>query len=198
MTEPFETYDEQTDYDWDYDAEDRGPRPKILWGRVISLVIFVLIGFLIGRWSNSGGPSQAAFDDLTAENTRLETVNDDLQRDLTETEAALDNQQNSGGNNTGGADEPDTTDEEEGDGSSAAEDLEPDVATVQSGDTLNEIIEAHYGCTTATSAEDESVNLTANVIDTNEAAEEDVDFQPNKLAAGQDILLPPLPTGYEC
>ena len=190
MTEPLDTYDDQGDYDWDYDeSEDRGPRPKILWGRVISLVVFMLIAFLIGRASVSG-PDQEEFDAAVAENSELETSNAELQEQLDQAQQALANANASEGDP--GADTGGGNDNEPAEGS---EDLEPDVYTVKSGDTLSRIVKKHYGCTIATNGQNE-VDLTENVTDTNLI--EDPAFDPALLAATQEILLPALPAGYEC
>src|SRR5688572_16139543 len=117
MTEPYETYDDQSDYDWDdYDApEDRGPRPRVLWGRVISLVIFVLIGFFLGRLSVSDdGPTEEEFGALESEVTTLETQNEQLTDDNRRLQEAVNNFETSGGNgNTTEEDPEETTGEEE-------------------------------------------------------------------------------------
>ena len=45
-TESFQSY-EPDSYEWDYEeAHDRGPR--VLWGRIISLFLFLLLAFLVG------------------------------------------------------------------------------------------------------------------------------------------------------
>jgi hypothetical protein len=190
MTEPLDTYEDQGDYDWDYDdVEDRGPRPKVLWGRVISLVVFMLIAFLIGRMSKDGGVDEAEFQAVVDEQQALEDQVTTLQEENDSLQALIDNQNNAGG---GGNNDPE---EEESDPASADDTLEPKVHTVQPGETLSVIIKKEYGCVVAESGGNE-VDLTENVTDTNTA--DDPSFDPALLAAGQDILLPPLPSGYSC
>ena len=191
MTEPLDTYEDQGDYDWDYDeVEDRGPRPKVLWGRVISLVVFMLIAFFIGRASKGGGVDQATYDAAVAENQELETQVTNLEQEADDLQALIDNSQTNN-NNTGG----NGGEDDESDPASADDTLDPKVHTVQSGETLSKIIKNEYGCIVAVSGGNE-VDLTENVTDTNTA--DDPDFDPALLAAGQDILLPPLPSGYSC
>ena len=176
MTEPLDTYDDQGDYDWDYDdVEDHGPRPKILWGRVISLVVFMLIAFLIGRMSKSGGVDEAEFQAVVDSQQELEAQVADLEEENASLQALIDNQNNAGG---GGNNEPE---EEEPDPSSADDTLEPKVHTVQSGETLSKIIKDEYGCVVAVSGGNE-VDLTENVTDTNKA--DDPAFDPALLSRG--------------
>lgn len=190
MTEPLDTHDDQGDYDWDYDdADDRGPRPKILWGRVISLIVFMLIAFLIGRWSVPGGPSQEEFDDIRAENTRLQTQVAGLEQDVADLEAAV-------GNNAGQEPEETETEGEEGESPQAEDSIEPIEHEVQPGETLSGIVKQELKCTIAVSEEGDEINLVDTTADYN--LDEDPAFVPEELAAGQTILIPPLPTGYSC
>lgn len=190
MTEPLDTYEDQGDYDWDYDdAEERGPRPKVLWGRVISMIVFMLIAFFIGRMSKDSGVDEAEFQAVVDEQQQLEEQVTTLQEENDSLQALIDNQNNTGG---GGNNDP----EEEPDPNSADDTLEPKVHTVQPGETLSVIIKKEYGCVVAVSDEGEEVDLTDNVTDTNKA--DDPAFDPALLAAGQEVLLPPLPSGYSC
>lgn len=65
-TEPFEPYQPETSYEWDY--EDEPPKagaPKILWGRVVTILVVVLLAFLLGRATGGGGGvDQAQYDKL--------------------------------------------------------------------------------------------------------------------------------------
>lgn len=73
-TEPFEPYQPETSYDWDYEEEPtkRGA-PKILWGRVVAVFVVLLLAFLLGRATvGSDGVSQDRFEALQAENRQLE------------------------------------------------------------------------------------------------------------------------------
>lgn len=61
-TEPLDSYEDES-YDWDYDEEpQRGP--KILWGRVLLLGIFLILAFLLGRATAGSGVPQERVDDL--------------------------------------------------------------------------------------------------------------------------------------
>jgi hypothetical protein len=187
MTEPYETYDDQSDYDWDYD-EDRPPRPKILWGRVISLVVFMFLAFLLGQWMGSGGTvSEDEFTALQAENDQLQGEVDDLEADLADAQAALANQEPTDGT-TGEEEDPGTND--------PPEELEPRTYTVQQGDSLVAILTKKpptgYGCRIVTNEEGDEVDMVDNVVSANPG------LTPNSLNAGQEITLPTIPEGYSC
>ena len=52
--EPYEP--PQTDYEWDYDEEPaRHETPKVLWGRIAILGVFLIAAFLIGRMTAGSG-----------------------------------------------------------------------------------------------------------------------------------------------
>jgi hypothetical protein len=188
MTEPYETYDDQSDYDWDYDApEDRGPRPRVLWGRVISLVVFVLIAFFLGRLSVSDdGITQNDLGALESENTTLETQNDELLQENRQLQTAIDNLE------TGETDTEGETEEDPGTEGEASE-QPTETVVVQPGDALSAIVDDAYGCTIAVDAEGNETDLVDFVADAQEAG-----FERNRLAAGQDIIIPAIPEGYAC
>lgn len=192
MTEPLDQYDDQSDYDWDYDPDDdRSPRPKVLWGRVISLVVFVLIAFLLGRMSK-GGPSEDEFKARGDQITDLQAQVDQLDRELTIAENENDADAGTATEGDGGDDpEPQET-------SDPPEQLQLETYTVQPGDTLSGIVKREYTCTEAVSTTDpeDTSDLTAAVEDAN--LQQDPTFDAALLAAGQEILLPPIPPGYEC
>lgn len=72
-TEALETY-EPDSYEWDYEeAADRGPR--VLWGRIILLGIFVVLAFLAGR---STAPKGASTIELQQANDRIEELEGDV------------------------------------------------------------------------------------------------------------------------
>jgi nucleoid-associated protein YgaU len=192
MTEPLDPYEDQGDYDWDYDeADDRGPRPKILWGRVISMVVFMLIAFLVGRVSKSGGVDQATYDAVVDEQQSLEEENTQLEQRVADLEAAVTNAETDTG--TDGEDTETDTGTDGGDG-------ESDVAagtayTVESGDTLNAIVKKHYDCLTVENADGASADLVDGVLD----AETQQPIDPNAaISVGQELILPPTPPGYDC
>ncbi|MGH2757374.1 MAG: LysM peptidoglycan-binding domain-containing protein [Actinomycetota bacterium] len=79
-TESFESY-EPDSYEWDYEeARDRGP--KVLWGRIIALGLFLLMAFLVGRWSAPPDTSEAALRttraDLAAAENEIESLQEQL------------------------------------------------------------------------------------------------------------------------
>lgn len=195
ITEAYDTYEDQADYEWDdYDApEDREPRPRIMWGRLITLVAFVLIAFLIGRWSVADdgitpeqiGDLEAQVTNLETENRQLETTNKDLQTLVDSLESSSGN--NSGDNNSGGGDE--SEDAGEGDEAAAAK---SDVHVVEEGELLVGILEDKYSCKFVTNGT-ENISLITVVKDANGP-----DFKPSHLNPGQEITLPSIPSGYSC
>jgi hypothetical protein len=191
MTEPLDTYDDQGDYDWDDDeVEDRGPRPRILWGRVISLIVFMLIAFFIGRWSKPGGVSQEEFDAVVAEQEALQDENAELEQQVTDLNAMIENTE-PGGEQTGDTGDTETGDETEG----GEEVLTGEEYTVQSGDTLSRIVKRERGCLVVENAEGQSSSLVDNVID----ADTQQPVDPNvPIAVGQVLIIPPIPPGYSC
>ncbi|MFN2389894.1 MAG: LysM peptidoglycan-binding domain-containing protein [Actinomycetota bacterium] len=79
--------DEPAGYEWDYDDEPH--KPKILWGRVVVLGIFMLLAFLLGRAVGGGGGEDDASKgrivrlqaDLEAAQERIETLEEQNQTD---------------------------------------------------------------------------------------------------------------------
>jgi nucleoid-associated protein YgaU len=72
-TETFEPH-EPDSYEWDYEeARDRGP--KVLWGRIISLGLFLLLAFSFGRWS---APTDTAVGDLREARAELESAENEI------------------------------------------------------------------------------------------------------------------------
>lgn len=192
MTEPLDTYDDQGDYDWDYDeVEDRGQRPKILWGRVISLVVFMLIAFFIGRWSKEGGVSQEDFQAAADQQAELQDQNEELSQQVADLETLIENTE-TGGNQTGG----DTGGDAEGEGDTEGEEvLTGKEYTVQSGDTLSRIVKRERGCLEVENNDGESSSLVENVIDQSTQQPIDPDAP---IAVGQVLIIPPIPPGYSC
>jgi nucleoid-associated protein YgaU len=79
-TESFEAY-EPDSYEWDYEeARDRGP--KVLWGRIIALGLFLLVAFLVGRWSAPRDTSEAQLSAARAELADAENEIESLQEQL--------------------------------------------------------------------------------------------------------------------
>jgi nucleoid-associated protein YgaU len=79
-TESFERH-EPDSYEWDYEeARDRGP--KVFWGRIIALSLFLLAAFLVGRWSAPADDSAAELSgvraDLAAAESEIESLEEQL------------------------------------------------------------------------------------------------------------------------
>lgn len=73
-TETFEPI-EPDSYEWDYEeARDRGPR--VLWGRIIALTLFLLLAFFAGRWS---APRDDAGDELREARAELEAADREIE-----------------------------------------------------------------------------------------------------------------------
>jgi nucleoid-associated protein YgaU len=127
-TEPFEPYQPETSYDWDYEEQPpKAGAPKILWGRVIAIFVVLLAAFFIGRATGgSGGVPQERVDRLEADNERL-------QQELEAALAQQDNQENQS---------PPPTDETE---SPPPEQTDSEIYVVKPGDTLRGIAEDQYG-----------------------------------------------------
>lgn len=126
-TEPFEPYQPETSYDWDYEEQPtKGSAPKILWGRIIAIGVVLLLAFFLGRATGgSDGVPQSRFEELQEQNQQLQQ---DLQ--AARAEDPVDTQS------------PAPTDETE---SPPPEDnSESVVYTVKPGDTLRGIAEKYY------------------------------------------------------
>lgn len=84
-TESFEHYEPES-YEWDYEeARDRPPR--VLWGRIIALIVLLAAAFWFGR---STAPTDDRSEELAAANGRLEQAEneiDDLEAQLAEQNA---------------------------------------------------------------------------------------------------------------
>jgi hypothetical protein len=77
-TEPFEPYQPETSYDWDYEEEPpRGGTPKILWGRIVAIFAVLVFGFLIGRLTG-GGDEGVSQEKYAAATKRVNTLEQQL------------------------------------------------------------------------------------------------------------------------
>ena len=129
-TRQYDTADPNASYDWDFEDEEK-PRegPRLLWGRILALLVALLLVFFLGRSTASPESSSEVEEDLRAEIAELESELD-----------ALRNQQA-----TEASEEPDNSPapSESAAGGEAEADVE--IYTVKPGDTLNTIAEDQYG-----------------------------------------------------
>ena len=176
MIEPFQTYEPEPDpgYDWDYEPEDHRPRPKILWGRLISLVAFMILAFFVGRMTVDEGIPQETVDKLrtdlavaeeqadaaAAQAEQFKTQRDAARDEIRELNAATDAE---------GVQEP------------ATEGGETKTYVVKSGDTLTEISKKFYGSTEYADYIADANNLEASA----------------GLVIGDELLVPPKPSTDE-
>jgi hypothetical protein len=74
---------EEDFYEWE--NEEQGPRPTLLWTRIVALVAGLLLVFFLGRITAGGddeGGNEAELSTLRQENSQLEAQVSDLQADL--------------------------------------------------------------------------------------------------------------------
>jgi len=124
-TESFESYEPES-YEWDYEeARDRPPR--VLWGRIVALILLLAAAFWFGRTT---APSDDQSEALAAANQRAEQAESEIE-DL---EARLADQ-NAAAEDPSPEPSPDTT----------TEATEGETYTVKSGDSLAAIALKFYG-----------------------------------------------------
>lgn len=169
MTETFEPYRADSSYDLDYDDEPQpGGTGRVLWGRVAILGAALLIAFLIGRATGGGnGVAQSDYDEVVAERDRLEDRVTDLESDLAAAEEATPPPASASPATGGGGEATDPEGETEG----------GETYVVQPGDTLASIAADFYG-----NASLDDFLAEANGI-----------TDPESLAVGQELIIPPEP-----
>ncbi len=113
-------------YEWDYDEDERGRQPRVLWGRVVVLFVFLLVAFLIGRWT-TGGSDDA---ELRAQLTEARAEIDELEQQL----QAVEEQP-----------APVVTETAEATETPAAQETQEQTYIVKAGDTLRGIATRFYG-----------------------------------------------------
>ena len=123
-TEPLAPYEPEPEssYEWDYEDE-RTSRPKVLWGRIVILVIVLILAYLLGRSTAPEGISEGTLEQARAESAQLEEENQSLADQVEELEAAQESPA------------PTTTTEAGGTGETG----EAETYTVRRGDTLTSI-----------------------------------------------------------
>jgi nucleoid-associated protein YgaU len=177
LTEPFEPYQPEPTYDWEYDEEPRsrkgGQMPNVLWGRIAILGALILFAFLLGRVTKSSGVPAS---ELEAANDEVAALQDDLASaeeqiaalqtqvdDLQNAEAPLDTGTDDG---TAGTEDP-----------SATGDANAQTYTVESGDTLTTIAEEFYG----------DASLDDFIAEANDIED------PTQISVGQELTIPEAP-----
>jgi LysM repeat protein len=86
-TEPFEPYEPEPAYEWDFDPEPH-QGPKVLWGRLLILAVLLLAVFFAGRACAPEGVAPEEFQQAQARIEDLEEENDRLQTNLEQAQAA--------------------------------------------------------------------------------------------------------------
>jgi nucleoid-associated protein YgaU len=125
-TEPLAPYEPEPEpsYEWDYEDE-RSSRPKVLWGRIVILVIVLILAYLLGRSTAPEGIPETTLEQARAESAQLEEDNQALADQVEELEAAQESPGPTTTTEAGGTDE-----------TGAAE-----TYVVRRGDTLTSIAE---------------------------------------------------------
>lgn len=128
-TRQYDAADPNASYDWDFEDEEK-PRegPRLLWGRILALLVALVLVFFLGRSTVSAGSSDEQVQDLREQVAQLQSQLDTL-RSQQATEAS---------------EEPASPAPSE---SAAGGEAEADTETyiVKPGDTLNTIAEEIYG-----------------------------------------------------
>jgi LysM repeat protein len=132
-TRQYDTPDPSASYDWDFedDEKPRGEGPRLLWGRIVALLVALLLVFFLGRATVSTDSSGAEAEDLREQVAELQSELDAL-RSQQATEAS---------------EEPENSPAPSESAAAGGEETEADAETyvVRPGDTLNTIAEDQYG-----------------------------------------------------
>lgn len=172
MTETFEPYRPDSSYDLDYDDEPQPPGSgRVLWGRVAILGAALLIAFLIGRATGGGEPgvAQSEYDEVVAERDDLEAQVADLESDLAAAQQPTPPPASASPGTAAGAGDEATDPEGETEGG--------ETYIVQAGDTLASIAADQYGDASLDDFLAEANGIT----------------DPESLAVGQELVIPPKP-----
>jgi nucleoid-associated protein YgaU len=127
---------EEDFYEWE--NEEEGPRPSLLWTRIVALVAGLLLVFFLGRITAGGeeGGNEAELATLRQENSQLEAQVSDLQADLDAERSEPSEPTESPDTGGGGG-------EGEGEGDTTTEAV--DTYTVQAGQGFQQIAEDAMG-----------------------------------------------------
>ncbi|HYI46187.1 MAG TPA: LysM peptidoglycan-binding domain-containing protein, partial [Actinomycetota bacterium] len=86
VTEPYQPYESDESYEWDYDDRPRSGN-KVLWGRIVALAIALFLAFLLGRTTAPKGIPESRLQSLQEQNEELQQENEDLQALLAQPES---------------------------------------------------------------------------------------------------------------
>lgn len=89
ITQPFDPYEPEPSYDWDYGEPEPSRGPNVLWGRVAALGGAVLFAFILGRASAPGGIPEEQLTTLRADNAELQAEIERLEAREDEADRAL-------------------------------------------------------------------------------------------------------------
>ena len=130
-TRQYDTADPSASYDWDFEDEEK-PRegPRLLWGRILALLVALVLVFFLGRATVPTGSSGEEVQELREQVAELQSQLDTL-RSQQATEASEEPASPAPSESAAGG-------EAEGGG-------ETETYVVKPGDTLNTIAEDQYG-----------------------------------------------------
>lgn len=174
MTETFEPYRPDSGYDLEYEeAPQPGPPGRVLWGRVAILGAALLLAFLVGRATGGGveGVPQEDFDRVAAEREELESEVADLQDQLATAQQPTPTPATASPATGGAAEGEDEATDPEGETEGG------ETYIVESGDTLASIAAEKYGDASLDDFLAEANGIT----------------DPESLAVGQELIIPPKP-----
>ena len=169
MTETFEPYRPDSSYDLDYEDEPQpGGTGRVLWGRVVILGLALLLAFFVGRATGGGGGvAEADYDEVVAERNDLRSEVADLEDQLATAEQPTPAPATASPGTAAAGGETDPEGETEG----------GETYIVESGDTLASIAAEQYGDASLDDFLAEANGIT----------------DPESLAVGQELIIPPPP-----
>jgi|GEM_PF-3015880 len=134
---PYEPPPQEEDF-YEWETEDEGDRPGILWFRIVALIVGLLLVFFFGRVTAGGGDEvdESELQSLRQENAQLEDEVGRLQTDLDDAQAVPEPEPTDDGaaDDTGGEDT----------GEDDSQETATESYTVQSGDSFQLIAENEY------------------------------------------------------
>ncbi len=132
---------------WEAEEYEAATGPNVLWGRVIALAVFLVLAFLLGRWSAAGGPDESDLQALRAELQEVSAENETLENELA-AQALLLEEQTAAAAADDEAAENEAAEEDGVDGNGASDPVGEDEGLsykVQRGDTLRAIARSFCG-----------------------------------------------------